>query len=365
MAAIDDLVYLASAIRVDVRNALDNIERKLDGGGSPGSPKPPAGSDPGFGSGLTRGVSSLVNIFGSVERAVVSFGNQLTKFVGQANPAAVIRFQIAVADLQAVIGRALLPVMNQVTAVVRYLADAFASLSPKTQQFVAALAGGAGLGAVFGGLAAAASALIKVLGPWPAIFGAVAGVLAGMLTQTERGRELFRAMGSVLSSLAGVIEGVLVPVLRFVTPLVELLAIGLAQLADVIHGILDFIGLAEDVKPNASVGAAVRRANIGSIESFQQRNVQSAYSGGISDIPRESLGELKGIRSGIDKLPDRLAERMRDRTTPGRGTPGDAGRRWIGSAAAGAAIGSFVPGVGTALGGAVGGLVGIMRELFS
>lgn len=322
--------------------------------------------------GLAKGPAAVLVLFGAVERALSSFGAQLSRFVSLANPAAVQRLNLVMADMQAVVGRALVPVLERVTLIVRKMADAFASLSPLAQRFIAGAAAGAGLALVVSGITVAVKALLASFGPLPLIIGAVASALIGVAGSMASGEQIGKAFSGVLRAVGTVIEVLaraVIPLVEgVVTPALEALANAFGWLAKQIQSFLSFLGLVDEYEPEkkSSVGAAVRQAQFSDLSSFASRQYQSAYQGASSDIPRAQLGELKGIRSGIDGLPDRLADRLNPITpgTPGTGTQRDKGRRIVGSAAAGAAIGSVVPVIGTGLGAAVGGLVGIMRELF-
>lgn len=246
--------------------------------------------------------------------ALTAFGGSLAKFVGKANPAAVQRFTLAADDLQAVIGRALTPVLEKLTVLVQRLGNAFASLSPTTQKFIAGLTGGAGLGAVLAASAVAVRALLAALGPIPIVVGLVGGAIAGVAANMSSAKALGDAFSRVLGVLGTAVEavaGIAVPLLttalEFVTPLIEEFAKGLTYLAGVITDVLAELGLidAAQYDPNAksSTGAAVRQAQIGDLSSFANKNYTSAYGGATKDeIPSKQLSQLEQINKKLDGL---------------------------------------------------------------
>lgn len=479
-ANLDDLAYLLAGLRSDTRAGFEGLGDAVGGrGGSVGGPPAPAGGG-GFLAGLSGGLQAVARFAGTAQSAVFGLAGTLSRFVGQANPAAVVRLNMAMADLQAVVGRALQPVLERVTGVVRTLADAFVSLSPAAQKLVTGIAAGAGLAAVLVGVVRGAKLLTAVLGGWPAVLGAVAAAFVGVAASMDSGRELGRAfsqvlrvvgtaveviaravvpvvsavlvpalgvlarvlaaVGSVVGSVVrglgpalsavGTVAGVLArvlggvlsalsPVLATVgrlagslaaalggvagvlgavvsavagvlgsalTTLVHVLGHALAPALEVVASLVEGVGLLftwlaerlqdvtealgfgrSDYRPDArsSVGAAARQAQFSGLQEFANRAYASAFGAGSpSDVPKAQLGELRGIRGGIDRLPDRLADAIgrRGDGTPGGGTAaGRVGR----SAAVGAGFGFAIAGPAGAIPGAgVGFAVQTLREIF-
>jgi hypothetical protein len=310
----------------------------------------------------------LAVVLQAAERAVVGFGNHLAAFVGKANPAAVQRFQLAVDDLQAVLGRALQPVLERVTQVVRTAADAFASLSPEAQK----LAAGFGVGGVVGGfvtaLAAVGPSLLKFLGGVKLVAGGLVGAVAGMALTSPAGAGLvavFERLAVAFGRLAEILTAALVPVLdRVLVPVLDAVASGVLAFAETLGVLLDALGAGVGAtryqfKSGASVGASVQPATVSSFSAFSNRAYATAFQGSGPDVPRQQLEYLR-----------RIEENTRGR--PGTGGPARTasriGRAAVEWGAAGALIGSVVPGVGTVAGGALGagagGLVQSLRELF-
>jgi hypothetical protein len=86
---------------------------------------------------------ALAGIGGAVTGIVGGFaaaGSALKSFVAAANPAAVLRFDRALADVSGVIGRALAPVLDVVTGALRLFGDFLASVLPSGDQLREALA---------------------------------------------------------------------------------------------------------------------------------------------------------------------------------------------------------------------------------
>lgn len=281
--------------------------------------------------GLSAGLSKVAAIATSAMSAITGFGNQLAGIVGQANPAAVHRWQLALADSTAVLGRTLTPVLEKMTVIVQRLGNAFASLSPQTQRLIAGMTGGAGLGSVLTAAAIAAKALVASLGPIPIIVGLFGGALAGVVSNMSSAKSLGDAFSRVLGALGTAIEAIaeiavplLTAAIEVVTPLLELFADAISYVASVITSALASIGLSSaagyDPNSKSSTGAAVRQAQIGDLSSFASRNYTSAYGGATNDIAGQSLRELKKINDRLEKMNESMANagrRPEDRTFNG------------------------------------------------
>lgn len=252
--------------------------------------------------------------------------------------------------------RALTPVLNTlartlgaVAETVGRLVAAFAQLAPLLSTLAVGYVGrfAAGLVGLRGVLAGAAAAFVRA-----GTAVAAAGRLAGIALRSF-------ALGLVLQ-----------PVLEALSPLLDRLASALSAVAGAVSDFLDMLGLKRaaefEVKPDAGLNVARRRAQIETFEGFANRAYTSAATGGMSEdrIPRESLDTLRSIDRSVRELPDRMGDRMRDRGTTDRRSDAESGSRVLGGIAIGAAVGSVVPGLGTAAGGLVGGGLAAMRELF-
>lgn len=99
--------------------------------------------------------------FHSLQRSIAAVQSQIVSFVQHANPAAVIRFKMAVEDMNAVFGRILLPVLNNVTLVVQKIADHLNAASGPAKGLTAVLITiGVVTAAVTGGFIGMTGALI-------------------------------------------------------------------------------------------------------------------------------------------------------------------------------------------------------------
>jgi phage-related protein len=124
--------------------------------------------------------------FKQIEEFTSAISSQVGRFVKSFNPIEITRFQIAVNDLQGSIGEALMPVLRDLTAVVRRIGDTFASLTPAGKSLVAALAGATvGIGvatvAVYG-LSAAIAFATGGISVWATAVGIATGAVAGGFT---------------------------------------------------------------------------------------------------------------------------------------------------------------------------------------
>lgn len=170
------------------------------------------------------------NVLGSTLGAVNA---HVTNFVRLANPGAVLRFNLALADTQAVIGRALTPLLNQLTTVLRGVGNAIAGLDGGGQKLIASIvAGTIGLvafgGAMLlvqtiatGGILPVITALVGAFGGAAFVMGSVGGVveeigaiftgvfnkLGGVISQFT-GSDAFGAMAVALAEVLGAIVDV-------------------------------------------------------------------------------------------------------------------------------------------------------------
>lgn len=306
MAVLDDIYLVSQQAHSDLRVLLDVVERGFEGmggGKTPTATPTPAGAT--FGQGLRTGPEKIIALFAALEKSLVSFGNSVARFVEKANPNAVLRWNQAIADLQAVIGRALVPALESLTGMVRKIADAFASLSPEAKRLVTGLGMGAGLGGALSALATAGVALLRVFGGLPVLIGTLVGAFIGVASTMQSGKAIFQAFGSVVKALSAVVEVValaLVPVLEYVLiPALEEVASAAKEAAsglkDVVDGLRAMVGM-DPLKSESSVGAAVRNSQIGDIQSYINRAYTSAFQGASKeDIDKQQLTELKGIRA--------------------------------------------------------------------
>jgi hypothetical protein len=141
--------------------------------------------------------------FAVLDRVIGAVQGAVGRFVQLASPGEFNRFQLAVDDLQASIGRALIPVLEQATRFVRAVGNAFFGLSSEGQKTVQALAAGTIAMAAFAAAVAVLQAVLTGgIGP---ILTLIVGSLAGVMAVSSDLEPLLDGMSGALS---GVMEGV-------------------------------------------------------------------------------------------------------------------------------------------------------------
>lgn len=159
--------------------------------------------------------------FQSLHRAIGAIQSQIVSLVQHANPAAVIRFKFAVEDLQAVLGRMLLPVLNNVTLVIQKLADYLHSASGPAKGLAAVMVTvGVVAAAVTGGFVGMTGALIVLKIAMDIFTGgitAIAGLIGAALGAATAGGIGAIGMGLVVTpfeQLKGLIDQIGPPLLK-------------------------------------------------------------------------------------------------------------------------------------------------------
>ncbi len=286
--------------------------------------------------GVIGALGHVVGAFGEVKNAITSLGNAVAPFVKMANPGLVQKFTMASDDLTAVMGRALIPIMEFATQNVRMFADAFMALSgPLSRAFSSRLGE---ISKMFQSLFRTLEPVIDVLGAvWDAV-SAIARplmILGGILQKSilfplELG---LRLIAELMKPVLGLIEA-------FATLFGDLMEIISSALDKVLQDIRDFFGI--KTIAGKSVGAAVRPASIGSIEDYGKRAQQAAFSLGTagsaaeqtSSAAKEILAVMKAawqvIKAFIDSLPTKPSEAVAAAADRGR----EAGRAVAGDTVA-------------------------------
>lgn len=157
----------------------------------------------------------------SLDALTSAISSTVGRFVALYNPAALIRFDLAVKDLNATIGRALLPVLERFTVVIREIGNAVVGLSPAGNKMIGVLAAvGVGLatatvatGVFFGVMSGAIvglTVLAGALGTATAIATAgislIFGAVAGAITTFATGAAAFGFVGSEMASLKATLQ---------------------------------------------------------------------------------------------------------------------------------------------------------------
>ncbi len=283
-----------------------------------------------------NGLGNLVGVFGEIKNAATSLGNAVAPFVRLANPGLVQRFTLASDDLTASIGRALMPVMEHATLIVRRVADAFMALSGTLSN-----AFGNGLKAIDKIL----ESVFAEITPLINIFGKLLSMITAIVAPIN---SLVATIAKIVAFHFEVVFHALEIVLTPLMAVVEAFGLILEDLMDVIGDAVDsamkYIRDLLGIKSIAggSVGAAVRPAQFQSIEDYGKKAQQAAFSLGTASSPAERtagfakqiyeelqkiLRELGAILGAIPKTPSEAVERIADR---GR----DAGREIAGDTVA-------------------------------
>jgi hypothetical protein len=263
-----------------------------------------------FGS-ILKSLGSLAGAAVVAGTALAAVGRAMGSFVSKANPAVWDQFTLALNDLMAVVGRALVPILsNVVIPVVRSFADMLMQLSP-----------------IGNALGQALKPLVQVFG---AVFEVVGRVLGKVGEMAQAAAPAFAALGQVLVSvvqavqpifdvLVDVIGGAFVEAMKLVAEAVKtvapfLLAFGrimgdVAQfVASGVRTLLALVGInlpdTPGTKPGSSVGAATRQAGHASVEEVVKQAQRSAFSLGTasSDPMAKVADSTKAIQQRADEI---------------------------------------------------------------
>lgn len=131
--------------------------------------------------GLSAAASMATLAADTLGRLTGAISNQMGAFVKMYSPVAMIRFGLAVDDLNAAIGRAILPTFEKMTSLVRALGDGISSLSGPAKTLLAGtLAAAVGITVMTAAVFALDAALNLATAGLPAIIAAVVGGLGGL-----------------------------------------------------------------------------------------------------------------------------------------------------------------------------------------
>jgi len=177
-------------------------------------------------------VKSLATIaLTQVHQLVSQIQSQFASFVQLYDPSAMIRFDMAVRDLNGSIGEALLPVFNRATAVIRGLADAIAGMSPNAKTMIAGLGAAAVSMAVMTIATQALSAVVaSATGGLSLIVGAIVGGVVAIGSVTGTFDQFQNAIGplvNILSTSMTMLGESFSLVTKGAEPLIQLLGSGL------------------------------------------------------------------------------------------------------------------------------------------
>lgn len=157
-------------------------------------------------SATTASITKLASTpFEQLNRAISAVQSQIVSLVSYANPAAVMRFQMAWEDLQGVLGRILMPILNSVTLIVQELANYINAASGPAKGLILVL-GGVGVATatvvgLFAGLTAAMVVFQVVTAAATGGLSAIAGAIGGILGAVTAGGAVGAGLALALSPL--------------------------------------------------------------------------------------------------------------------------------------------------------------------
>jgi chemotaxis protein histidine kinase CheA len=257
---------------------------------------------------------------GPLRQAVGAF-SVTQSLVGKSSPVAVQQFERAVADMQAVLGRILIPVLNSATQVFRTLGSYLNGLSEQGETAVRAIIGGAAALALF---------KIAVVGVQTVLGGGVLGILGlvassvlGVVFASGKLQPVFDAISgafaSVLEMVGTAVEAAVPAMLAFAKVLGEVVTATMNG----IRRLLTLVGIdlpdAPEVKPKDNTNAAVRQTSTGGVDDVLRRAREQAFTlggGGKSDAAKtasaaEAMNKKVGeIADQIRAIPDKIIAEM-------------------------------------------------------
>lgn len=270
-------------------------------------------------------------VFSALKAGIAAIQTQVASFVEKANPAAVQRFKFAVDDLTGVIGRALTPVLVNMTAIIQKLADYLYALSPASKAMIAGLTAAAvGFTVVAVGVWALNAAFSTLTGGLSTILGAIGAFAVGVVFATDSTDKISRTFSAMLAPLAGVFDVIseivvsliqvgasfveaFLPVIEVVASLAQVVANGLlvavqaalvpiAKLAAIFRAVVEFALEVLGIQLGGLNGppkapAAVRPAQVGGLNEFLNRQLVNALEkpGGKVDAIQIGQGIAKDV----------------------------------------------------------------------
>lgn len=183
--------------------------------------------------------------------------SEISGFVQLFNPAIVTRFTLALNDTMAVLGSALVPVLQGMTIYVQKFGDALAGLLPAIQPLFDAI------GQMFASYAEGFAPIIEAATPFIALF---AGAMADLIRQLSTGLAFFQGI--------------------------------VAELLDTLAEMFGIKGWGNFQKDASSKGFAARQTKVSNVEQFARdvfassaRNIYSRQGGGKK--PEDLLADIK------------------------------------------------------------------------
>lgn len=153
------------------------------------------------------GAAILAGPMRALDAGIGAINQNVTRFVSLIDPGAVFRFQYAVDSLYATIGSMLVPVLNQLTAIIKTIAGEMNFMSDRGKMVVAALAAGTVGLVVFGAAVAALQAVLTGgIGP---VIGAVVGAIGGVMLATGKLQPIFSMLSATMATMMDQMGGAL------------------------------------------------------------------------------------------------------------------------------------------------------------
>lgn len=371
----------------DVKEGVAASSGKIGEGTSAGGAESPsmAGAAMGVVGGgvgaMTQVIAGITSGLGKLMEGFTQVTNAITPFVGAFSPATVLVFQMAVDQVTATIGRALAPVLEAATVVVREFAEKLAPIVAFVQPIFASIANTIGgvLSAVIDGVAATIQGLMPLMALVADIFRAIAAPVQAVIV----------VISALVSSFASWLGGGAEGMKSWTEKLVDLMQQLAAGIVLAVGAILRWFGLTtalgnliKGLTPGegmAKKGMADFKAptgtTIGDISAYGKSVSTGAFGavGGppkapdatLSDYMAEAVEKLKDLQSGtltvekaIRDLETAVIAKMKEYYDALKGKVYEAGSAAAGGA--GSAIARGLGGNATTQGAAdVGGRVGV------
>lgn len=324
--------------QIDWRPVVEPLRRLVDLASTPGHTAGKAAvmaSTP-LGFGAVRGAIKQMSDFAAVVQDAVAPFRQLSdmaaRFTQAVDPALVAELNRAFRDLDAVIGQAMRPIVDQARELVRYLAGALMPLMRRLEPLVADLTGKIGLQ-----LKESISKFVTMLDalPWEAIRDALGGVLdifhdvgAALSAFASVALQAVKdLLGGVVGSAGGTVKDLMAQVRQAVQEALRAVITFAAQLMKAVGWMGGVEALVRGLtaasqnrlhRAEDSTGMAVASgAMIKSIQDlakgvYESAFVASAYGGQKADPQQQMVAFLGDIAKDIESMPNTMRDKLLD-----------------------------------------------------
>lgn len=222
--------------------------------------------------------------------AIGQVGNALGQLTAKANPSTFIRFNLALEDSQAVLGRALTPAMEGVTELMRALGDAIATNEESFKML------GEAMKKVFQALKPVIEAVVTVAAKIAENLAPVLEFLADVIGN------VVGTIGKVLKWLDDQATKSTAKRMEYVADIME--KIGDSKFAAELRGKIFDMTNEKDKPQRSSVGAAVRSTSMISGEDIGRRIFQAAFMGGAGKEDKQvvAIDQVKAAIAQVYEL---------------------------------------------------------------